>query len=192
MAQPLMPKATAVWLVDNTSLTFEQIADLCQLHELEVQGIADGEVAVGIIGLDPIAGGQLTREEISRCEADPAARLEMQKSETPLTSKRRKGPRYTPVSKRQDRPDAISWLLKYHPELIDSQIAKLLGTTKATIEAVRSRTHWNATNIKPRDPVLLGICSQTELEAEVHKARAAGRVGVVVQPEEPGPELADN
>jgi len=171
MAKPLMPKATAVWMVDNTSLTFDQIADFCGLHPLEVKGIADDEVAGGIIGMDPVASGQLTREEIARCEADPNARLRMRPSEVPTTQTRRKGPRYTPVSKRQDRPDAIAWLLKFHPELNDSQITRLLGTTKATIESIRSRSHSNTPNIKPRDPVLLGICTQGELENEVAKAR---------------------
>jgi hypothetical protein len=165
-----MPKATAVWLVENTKLTFEQIADFCRLHPLEVQGIADGEVAVGIIGLDPVASAQLTREEIARCEADNTASLSLRDSPA-VVAARQKGPRYTPVSKRQDRPDAIAWLLKHQPELTDGQITKLLGTTKATIEAVRSRSHWNIANIKARDPVLLGICTQTELEAELRKAR---------------------
>lgn len=183
MAEPLMPKATAVWLVDNTTLTFDQIADVCGLHRLEVQGIADGEVAVGIIGLDPIASGQLTRDDITRCEGDTEARLQMRVSEVPSQGKRRKGPRYTPVSRRQDRPNGIAWLLKYHPELTDGQIAKLLGTTKTTILAVRNRTHWNTTNIKAEDPVLLGICTQTELEAEVQKARNSVRVA---QPPEEG------
>ena len=179
MAQPLMPKATAVWLVDNTTLTFEQIAELCGLHELEVQGIADDEVAVGIIGIDPVGSGQLDREEIERCEADATARLVLLETEMPLPSARRRGPRYTPVSKRQDRPDAISWLIKYHTELNDPQIAKLLGTTKSTIQAVRGRTHWNISNIKARDPVLLGICKQSELETELNKAHAAGRLPAV-------------
>lgn len=170
MAKPLMPKATAVWLVENTTLTFEQIADFCNLHVLEVQGVADGEVAVGIVGLDPIANGQLSREEITRCEADPAARLCVRETEV-RTAPRGKGPRYTPVSKRGERPDAIAWLLKYMPELSDSQIAKLVGTTKPTIESVRSRTHWNISNIQPRDPVLLGICGQAELEEQVARAR---------------------
>ena len=173
MGMPLMPKATAVWLVENTTLTFDQIADFCGLHPLEVQGIADDEVAVGIMGADPISSGQLTRDEIARCEAEDTERLKLLKSDTPLTSTRRNGPRYTPVSKRQDRPNAISWLIKYHPELKDSQISKLLGTTKGTIESVRDRTHWNIINIKPTDPVLLGICKQTELETEIGKAAAA-------------------
>ena len=181
MAQPLMPKATAVWLIENTTLTFEQIADFCGLHPLEVQGIADGEVAEGIQGLDPIANHQLTREEISRCEADPTARLQMAKRELPKPQKRTRGPRYTPVAKRQDKPDGIAWLLRHHPELKDSQIAKLIGTTKTTIQAVRDKTHWNTPNIRPRDPVLLGLCNQTDLNAAVERARkAAARAGVAI------------
>ena len=170
MGMPLMPKATAVWLVENSTLTFDQIADFCGLHPLEVQGIADDEVAVGIMGSDPVSNGQLTRDEIARCEAGDTERLKLVKSDTPLTSTRRNGPRYTPVSKRQDRPNAISWLIKYHPDLKDSQISKLLGTTKATIESVRNRSHWNITNITAQDPVLLGLCKQTELEIEIQKA----------------------
>ena len=169
MAQPLMPKATAVWLVENTILVFQQIADFSGLHVLEVQGIADDEVAVGIVGMDPTANGQLSREEITRCEADPEARLVLRESEVPDLP-RRKGPRYTPVSKRGERPDAISWLLKYATELSDAQICKLVGTTKPTIEAVRSRSHWNISNLQPRDPVLLGICTQTDLEEQRAKA----------------------
>jgi hypothetical protein len=173
-----MPKATAVWLVENTSLTFEQIAAFCDLHHLEVQGIADDEVAIGIQGMDPIANGQLTREELERCQADPSARLSVAKQDLPQPSKRTKGPRYTPVAKRQDKPDGIAWLLRHHPELRDSQIAKLIGTTKTTIEAVRERTHWNSPNIRPRDPVLLGLCSQSDLNAVVERARkAAERAG---------------
>ena len=178
MVQPLMPKATAVWLVENTSLTFEQIAAFCGLHTLEVQGIADDEVAIGIQGMDPIANGQLSREELERCQADPTAQLAMAKQDLPQPSKRTKGPRYTPVAKRQDKPDGIAWLLRHHPELKDSQIAKLIGTTKTTIEAVRERTHWNSPNIRPRDPVLLGLCSQSDLNAFVERARrAAERAG---------------
>lgn len=174
MAQPLMPKATAVWLVDNTTLTFEQIADFCGMHVLEVQAIADGEVASGLVGLDPIANGQLTREEIERCQADPNARLQMRK---PLDVPKPKGrkARYTPVSKRGDKPDAIAWLLRHHPELSDGQISKLIGTTKNTINAVRERTHWNSANIKPRDPVLLGLCTQKDLNAAIARAEAEGR-----------------
>ena len=167
----LMPKATAVWLVDNTTLTFDQIAEFCSLHRLEVQGIADGEVAVGIQGLDPVGNSQLTREEIERCEQDPDSRLQMLKLDLPEPAKRTKGPRYTPVAKRQDKPDAIAWLLRHHPELKGSQIAKLIGTTKTTIEAIRERSHWNSPNIRPRDPVLLGLCAQGELNAAVERAR---------------------
>ena len=178
MAQPLMPKATAVWLVENTSLTFEQIAAFCELHTLEVQGIADDEVAVGIQGMDPIANGQLTREELDRCQNDPTAVLTPAKQDLPQPSKRTKGPRYTPVAKRQDKPDGIAWLLRHHPELKDSQIAKLIGTTKTTILAVKDRTHWNSPNIRPRDPVLLGLCSQSDLNVVVERARkAAERAG---------------
>src|SRR5690606_11494601 len=207
MDRPLMPKATAVWLVDNTSLTFEQIAEFCGLHPLEVQGIADGEVGAGIRGLDPVAGGQLTRDEIERCQKDPKARLQLARPAaaslklpkrkepryTPLSKRqdrpdatawlppnhpepsdpqscklpKRKEPRYTPLSKRQDRPDAIAWLLRNHPELSDQQICKLLGTTKATVNAVRERTHWKSAEIRPRDPVLIGLCSQVDLDAAV-------------------------
>ena len=171
---PLMPKATAVWLVDNTALTFEQIAEFCGLHVLEVSGIADGEVAIGIKGLDPVTAAQLTREEIARCEADPSARLRLRVSGHPEPVKRSKGARYTPVSRRQDRPDAIAWLLRHHPELSDGQIGKLVGTTKSTIQSVRDRSHWNQPNLKPVDPVSLGLCSQIELDAAVRLAH--GRV----------------
>ena len=170
MSKPLMPKATAVWLVENTALTFEQIADFCGLHRLEVQGIADGEVAGGIRGIDPIANGQLTKEELERCQADSSASLEMAKQDLPQPAKRTKGPRYTPVAKRQDKPDGVAWLLRHHPELSDAQVGKLIGTTKNTIQAVRDRSHWNSSNIRPRDPVLLGLCSQSELNATVEKA----------------------
>jgi hypothetical protein len=169
--QILMPKATAVWLVDNTSLSFEQIADFCGLHPLEVKGIADGEVARDIRGADPIANGQLSREELDRAGADPKYRMIPQKSRhQELLKPVKKGPRYTPVSRRQDRPDAIAWFVRNHPEVTDPQIAKLLGTTKATIEAVRNRTHWNAPNLKPVDPVTLGLVGQLELDAVVKKA----------------------
>ena len=184
MAKPLMPKATAVWLINNTALTFDQIAEFCGLHPLEVQGIADGEVAVGMVGLDPVANGQVTQAEIDRCVQDPAARLQMAKRDIPMPATRTKGPRYTPVSKRQDKPDAIAWLLRHHPELADSQIARLIGTTKPTIQAIRDRTHWNAPNIRPKDPVLLGLCSQTDLNSAVEKARrAAARRGGGQAPE---------
>ena len=165
MTQPLMPKATAVWLIDKTSLTFEQVADFVGMHPLEVQAIADGEVAQGIIGYDPVLNGQLTREEIARCEADPALRLNIQTSTLPAPKARGKGARYTPVSKRNDRPDAIAWLIRHHPNLSDIAVGKLLGTTKETIAKVRDRTHWNSANIKPRDPVILGLCSQSDLNA---------------------------
>jgi hypothetical protein len=166
---PLMPKATAVWLVDNTTLTFRQIADFVGMHELEIAGVADGEVAVGIKGFDPIANNQLTAEDIQRCEADPVARLKLLKREMAPPQKRR-GPRYTPVSKRQDRPSAIAWLVRYHPEMEDSQIGKLVGTTKPTIQSIRNRTHWNISSIQPVDPVALGLCKQLDLDAAVRKA----------------------
>ena len=170
MAAPLMTKATAVWLIENTSLTFEQIAEFCGLHFLEVQGIADGEVAQGMQGIDPIANSQLTRAEIDRCQADASARLRILKHDLPEPAKRTKGPRYTPVAKRQDKPDGIAWLLRHYPELREAQIAKLIGTTKNTIHAIRDRTHWNSPNIHPRDPVLLGLCSQSELNAALERA----------------------
>jgi hypothetical protein len=166
-----MPKATAVWLVEHTTLTFDQIAEFCGLHKLEIQAIADGEVAVGINGLDPMHNGQLTTEEIKRCENDPRARLKMVKTDLPQPIARTKGARYTPVSKRGDKPDAIAYLLKQYPELQDAQIARLLGTTKDTIAKVRDRSHWNATNIKPHNPVLLGLCKQADLEAAVKRAQ---------------------
>lgn len=169
--QILMPKATAVWLVDNTSLTFEQIADFCGLHPLEVKGIADGEVARDIRGADPIANGQLTREELDRAGANAKYRMKAQKSRhAELLKPAKKAPRYTPVSRRQDRPDAIAWFLRNHPEVPDSQVSKLLGTTKATIDQVRNRTHWNSSNIKPVDPVTLGLSTQLELDAIVKRA----------------------
>ena len=169
--KPLMPKATAVWLVSNTSLTFEQIAAFCGLHVLEVKGIADGDVAQGIKGLDPVTSGQLTREAIEEAERDPTRDLHLAEPkvvvpETPT----RKGPRYTPVSRRQDRPNAVLWLLRNHPELKDSQIMRLVGTTKPTITQIRERSHWNAPNLTPQDPVTLGLCSQIDLDAEVKKA----------------------
>ena len=170
MALPLMQKATAVWLVENTTLTFRQIAEFCGLHELEVNGIADGEVAQGIKGFDPIANRQLTAEEIKRGENDPAYRLRLYHNPAAEGEEKRKGPRYTPLSKRQERPAAIAWLVKFHPELSDGQIAKLVGTTKPTIESIRERTHWNIANIAPVDPVALGLSKQVELDAAVAKA----------------------
>lgn len=171
MTQPLMPKATAVWLVENTALTFKQIADFCGLHILEVQAIADEEVAVGMQGLDPITNGQLTKEDIAACEADPSAKLAMVRSDIPLPSSRGKGPRYTPLSKRQDKPDAIAWLLRHYPELSDAQIGRLIGTTKPTINAVRDRSHWNSPNLKPRSPVELGLCKHDDLRFALEKAQ---------------------
>jgi len=169
--QILMPKATAVWLVDNTSLAFDQIADFCGLHPLEVKGIADGEVARDIRGADPIANGQLSREELDKADKDPKYRMVAQKSRhAELLKPAKKKPRYTPVSRRQDRPDAIAWFVRNHPEVTDGQISKLLGTTKATINAVRDRTHWNSPNIKPVDPVTLGLVTQIELDEVVKKA----------------------
>lgn len=168
---PLMPKATAVWLVDNTSLTFEQIADFCGLHELEVKGIADGQVAQGIKGMDPISSGQLTREEITRGQDDPSYRMKLAKSNVRIPeTKTKRRPKYTPVSRRHDRPNAIYWLLRNHPELRDSQIMRLVGTTKPTIQSIRERTHWNMSNLQPQDPVTLGLCKQLDLDAEVQKA----------------------
>ncbi len=169
MALPLMRKATAVWLVENTSLTFMQIANFCGLHELEVSGIADGEVASGIRGMDPITSNQLTLEEIKRCELNPSSKLELIVNPATIGETKRRGPRYTPLSKRQDKPAAIAWLVKYYPEIADSQIIKLVGTTKPTIKAVRERSHWNITNIVPTDPVLLGLCKQVELDSAIEK-----------------------
>ncbi len=171
MATLLMPKATAVWLVENTALTFDQIAAFCTLHPLEIKGIADGDVAVGMKGLDPVQAGQLSREEIERGEVDESYRLKLLEPKVRLPDlKRTKGPRYTPVSKRQDRPNAIQWLLKNHPELKDAQIIRLVGTTKSTIQSVRERSHWNAGNLSPLDPVTLGLCSQMDLDLEVSRA----------------------
>ena len=171
MTNILMPKATAVWLVDNTSLTFEQIADFCELHPLEVKGIADGEVARDIRGADPIGNGQLTREELDKAHADSNYRMKAVVSRhAELLKPVKKAPRYTPVSRRQDRPDAIAWFIRNHPEVADSQIARLLGTTKATIDQVRNRSHWNSANIKPVDPVTLGLVGQLQLDEIVKKA----------------------
>ncbi len=189
MSQPLMPKATAVWLVENTALSFDQISEFCGLHELEIQAIADGEVAIGMVGMDPIANGQLTQEEIDRCQADPSARLKLAVHDMPMPKARTKGPRYTPVTKRQDKPDGISWLLKNHPELSDAAIGRLIGTTKPTINAVRDRTHWNSANIKAQSPVQLGLCTYQDLSEALAKARK--RAGITEPPAEeqpPAPE----
>jgi uncharacterized protein len=169
--KPLMPKATAVWLVENTSLSFEQIAEFCGLHVLEVKGIADGDVAHGIKGMDPISSGQLTREEIRKGQQNEDYRLQLAKSKVEMpVVKTKRVPKYTPLSRRHDRPNAILWLLRHHPELRDSQIMRLVGTTKPTIEAIRERTHWNSANLQPQDPVALGLCSQIDLDLEVRKA----------------------
>ena len=170
----LMPKATAVWLIENTSLSFDQIAAFCGLHPLEVQGIANEDVAKGIRGVDPIAGGFLSREEIHKGEADADYKLHaLEQKRIDLPQVKKRGARYTPIARRQDRPDAIAWFLKNHPEVPDSKVVKLIGTTKSTIEQVRNRTHWNSSQIKPVDPVTIGLCSQIELDAVVAEAAAA-------------------
>ncbi len=180
MTRPLMPKATAVWLVENTALTFKQIAEFCGLHMLEVQAIADEEVAIGMRGLDPLRGSELEEDEIKRCEADPSATLQITQAAIDHAKKQKKKARYTPVSKRQDRPDAIAWLLKNYPELTDAQIGKLVGTTKPTINSVRERTHWNTPNITAQNPVSLGLCASADLEKTIAVARA--RAGTVAAP----------
>ena len=172
MSKPLMPKATAVWLVDNTTLSFKQIADFCGLHELEVQGIADGDVATGVKGFDPVANNQLDAIEIERGEKDPRHALKLKYNPAAEGEEKRRGPRYTPLSKRQDRPASILWLVKFHPELADAQIRRLVGTTNSTITAIRERTHWNIASLQPIDPVALGLCRQSELDKEVQKAAA--------------------
>ena len=172
MAKLLHPKATAVWLVDNTTLTFNQIADFVGMHELEIQGIADGDVATGVKGFDPVTNNQLLQAEITAAEASPKYRLKVKANSAAAGEEKRRGPRYTPLSKRQDRPASILWLVKFHPELTDGQVSKLVGTTKPTIQAIRERTHWNIANIQPIDPVALGLCKQTELDEAVQKANA--------------------
>ncbi|SDI86149.1 DUF1013 domain-containing protein [Aliiruegeria lutimaris] len=172
MNKPIMAKATAVWLVDNTTISFKQIADFCGLHELEVQGIADGDVAAGVKGFDPVANNQLDQIEIERAEKDPLHKLKLKFNAAAVGEEKRRGPRYTPLSKRQDRPNSILWLVKFHPELTDGQISKLVGTTKPTIQSIRERTHWNIANMQPIDPVALGLCKQSELDAVVQKAAA--------------------
>lgn len=187
----LMPKATAVWLVDNTTLTFEQIADLCGLHHLEVKGIADGEVAKGMMGVDPVSQGELTREEIEKGQANPKYKVKLpQKKKLNVPPPKRKGARYTPVARRQDRPNAIAWFVKNHPEVTDAQISKLIGTTKSTIGKVRNREHWNSDNIQAVDPVTLGLCSQIELDGVVAKAAAKRAAAEAQKPvEDEGPSL---
>ncbi len=170
--KPIMAKATAVWLVDNTTLNFKQIADFVDMHELEVQGIADGDVAVGVKGFDPVANNQLTQEELDKAQENPLHKLKLKFYAAAVGEEKRRGPRYTPLSKRQDRPASILWLVKFHPELTDAQVSKLVGTTKPTIQAIRERTHWNIANIDPIDPVALGLCKQSELDAAVQKAAA--------------------
>jgi hypothetical protein len=175
MTQPLlMPKATAVWLVDNTALSFEQIAAFCTLHPLEVQGIADGDVAGGIMGVNPIQNGQLTREEIEKAEGDASYRMKLSEPKVRVAAAKRKGPRYTPISRRNERPNAIKWLVRNHPELKDAQIMRLVGTTKSTIDSVRESTHWNSANLAAMDPVTLGLCSQIDLDLEVKRASKGG------------------
>ena len=171
MAQPLMPHATAAWLVENSSLTFEQIAEFCGLHILEVQAIADDTAATKLTGRDPIRSGELTHEEIEKGQKDPDYKLQIQKK--PDEVRRTRGPRYTPLSKRQEKPDGIAWLVRNHPELSDGQIGKLIGTTRTTIAAIRDRTHWNMANITPKDPVTLGLTTQRELDAAIIKAQKA-------------------
>ncbi len=190
-AKPLMPKATAVWLIENTGLTFRQIGAFCGLHELEVQSIADDEVATGMVGYDPVSNGQLTKEEIARCEADPASRLRIARSVVPRPATRTKGPRYTPVARRGDKPDAIAWLVKHFPNLSDAQISRLIGTTKPTIKAIRERSHWNMSNISARDPVGLGLCNRPDLDRELAKAGYGSSYqpeALEEEPEAPAPE----
>ncbi|EEW26948.1 DUF1013 domain-containing protein [Rhodobacter ferrooxidans] len=185
MSKPLMAKATAVWLVDNTTLSFRQVADFCGLHELEVQGIADGDVAAGVKGFDPVANNQLDPIEIERGQADPLYKLKLKFYAAAVGEEKRRGPRYTPLSKRQDRPAAILWLVKFHPELTDGQVGKLVGTTKPTIQSIRSRSHWNIGSITPIDPVALGLCKQTELDAAVQiAARKKAADGTVMSDDE--------
>ncbi|WP_299413164.1 DUF1013 domain-containing protein [uncultured Sulfitobacter sp.] len=172
MGKPIMAKATAVWLVDNTTIGFKQIADFVGMHELEVQGIADGDVAAGVKGFDPVTNNQLTQEEIDKAQENPLHKLALKFNAAAQGEEKRRGPRYTPLSKRQDRPASILWLVKFHPELTDAQVSKLVGTTKPTIQAIRERTHWNISNIQPIDPVALGLCKQSELDAMVQKAAA--------------------
>jgi hypothetical protein len=185
MNKPIMARATCVWLVDNTTLSFKQIAEFCGMHELEVQGIADGDVATGVKGFDPIANNQLDQSEIDKAEKDPAYRLKLKFNSAAVGEEKRRGPRYTPLSKRQDRPAAILWLVKFHPELTDGAIGKLVGTTKPTIQSIRDRSHWNINSIQPIDPVALGLCRQSELDAAVQKAAAkkAGDVAVMTDDE---------
>jgi hypothetical protein len=184
MNKPIMAKATAVWLVDNTTLSFKQIGDFCGLHELEVQGIADGDVAAGVKGFDPVGNNQLTEADIKASEGNPARALTLKFNPAAVGEEKRRGPRYTPLSKRQDRPASILWLVKFHPELTDGQISKLVGTTKPTIQAIRERTHWNIQNIQPIDPVALGLCKQIELDMAVQKAAKKSTADAVMSDDE--------
>lgn len=185
MNKPLMAKATAVWLVDNTTLSFKQVADFCGMHELEIQGIADGDVAPGVKGFDPVANNQLDQIEIDKGQKDPLYKLRLKFIASAVGEEKRRGPRYTPLSKRQDRPAAILWLVKFHPELSDGAVGKLVGTTKPTIMSIRERTHWNINNITPVDPVALGLCKQSELDAAVQVAvRRKAADGVVMNDDE--------
>lgn len=192
MGKLLMPKATAVWLVENTTLTFPQIARFCGLHELEIKGIADGDVAVGVLGLDPVQSSQLTEAEIKRCEADPAADLQLIDRDLPEVSTRGKGPRYTPMTKRTEKPDAVAWLVKNYPALSDAAVGRLLATTKDTIKSIRDRTHWNIANIKPQNPVLMGLCSQRDLEAELAKIRPSRLAAAQAEVEPGADDVADH
>ena len=185
MSKPLMAKATAVWLVDNTTLTFRQVADFCGMHELEVQGIADGDVAAGVKGFDPVGNNQLDAVEIEKGQKDPLYKLKLKFYSAAVGEEKRRGPRYTPLSKRQDRPAAILWLVKFHPELSDGVVGKLVGTNKPTILSIRERTHWNINNITPIDPVALGLCKQSELDAVVQiAARKKAADGTVMTDDE--------
>jgi len=175
MSFPLMPQATAVWLIENTALSFAQVANFCGLHILEVQGIADGEVANGIKAKNPISSDEVTAENIKECEENASKSLKLITSKIKLSTKTKRSPRYTPLSRRQDRPNAIAWLLKFHPEMTDGQISKLIGTTKFTITQIRDRTHWNIANVSPKDPVMLGLCKQLDLADAINKARRSSR-----------------
>ena len=177
----LMPKGTAVWVIDNTTLTVEQIAECCDVHVLEVQAMADGDVGQGIIGCDPIQNGKLSKEEIERCSSDPSLKLKQLDSNNNFASDKTKGPKYIPLSRRGDKPNAVAWLVKNHPELKDSQISRLVGTTKSTIEKIRNRSHWNISNISAKHPILLKLCSQEDLEKEVLKSG-----GIIGNPTEDG------
>lgn len=180
MNLPLMPKATAVWLVENTTLTFKQISDFCGMHPMEIQGIADGDVAVGMIGISPVTKGQITQENLDTAQKDEKVSLQLIKSfDNYITSQKKVKNRYTPVARRQDKPDAVAWIIKNHPDIKDSQISKLIGTTKSTIESIRSREHWNIQNIRSRDPVLLGLCTQTDLFAIIEKTKKANEAALV-------------